>query len=364
VKRLLERVQQTQAWRVWSRFGESRGNLLAAGIAYYGFFSIFPAVAIAAVIFGFVLRGHPELVDSVARSLNQSLPNFVKTADNPNGLLELKAPKVSVLTIGGLVAVVSLILSGVGWVGAMRDAIRAMFGLAGSPGNLITDKLRDLGVFASLGVGVLLSGILTSLLGSGASGLAQRVGLGESPVLVTVVGLVVGFAVDVGVMVLLLRVLSGAPLPWPDVRKGALLGGVGLSVVKIFGVQLISNATKSPLFGSIVLVIGLLFWLNLIARIVLLAASWVADDIDVHHAGLEASTVAAGAEAPRTPGATEHGGEVDLGDGRSRAVRGIPAFGPRTQDRTSIAAGAVLGVTAAIALGAVGRTVRAVFSRR
>ncbi len=239
-----------------------------------------------------------------------------------------------------------------------------MFGLAGSPGNFITDKLRDLGVFASLGVGVLLSGILTSLLGSGASGLAQRVGLGESPVLVTVVGLVVGFAVDVGVMVLLLRVLSGASLPWPDVRKGALLGGVGLSVVKIFGVQLISNATKNPLFGSIVLVIGLLFWLNLIARIVLLAASWVADDIDVHHAGLEASTVAAGAEAPRSPGATEHGGEVDLGDGRSRAVRGLPAFGPRTQDRTSIAAGAVLGVTAAIALGAVGRTVRAVFSRR
>jgi len=419
VKQLLARVKQTQPLRAWTRFGNVRGNLLASGIAFYGFFSIFPAVAIAAVIFGFVLRGHPELIASVGHSLNQTLPNFIKTADNPDGLIELKAPAVSALTIGGLVAVVGLVLSGVGWVGAMRDGIRAVFGVAGSPGNLITDKLRDLGVLVSLGAGVLVSGVLTSLLGSGASGLSERVGLGESPVLVTVVGLVVGFVVDVAVMVLLLRVLSGVPLPWQDVREGALVGGIGLSVIKIFGVQLIGNATKNPLFGSIVLVIGLLFWLNLIAKIILLAASWAANDIDEHLARLETSigssvtddevleyqrrtqssagrtqssagrpepgagrprpgpgraqsvpgraqrlTAAGGGAVPTSSGAAQRDGEVDLCDDRSRAVSGIPAFGPRTQDRASIAAGAVLGATAAIALGSVGRTIRSLLTRR
>ena len=385
MKQLLARFKQTQAFRAWTRFGNARGNLLASGIAFYGFFSIFPAVAIAAVIFGFVLRGHPELIASVGDSLNQTLPNFVRTAGNPGGLVELKAPAVSVLTVGGLAAVVGLLLSGVGWVGAMRDGIRAVFGVPGSPGNLVTDKLRDLGVLVSLGAGVLVSGVLTSILGSGASGLSERVGLGDSPALVTVVGLVVGFVVDVSVMVLLLRVLSGVPLPWQDVREGALVGGIGLSVVKIFGVQLIGNATKNPLFGPIVLVIGLLFWLNLIAKIILLAASWAANDIDEHLAQLKTSSgssvsddqvleyqrrTASGPSSP-LPGARPaqpvgHAKEreVDLRDGRSRGVSGIPAFGPRSQDRASIAAGAVLGATAAIALGSVGRTIRSLLTRR
>jgi len=404
MKRLLERVKATEAFRAWTRFGNARGNLLASGIAFYGFFSVFPALAVAAVIFGFVLRGHPELIASVGQSLNQTLPNFIKTAGNPNGLVELKAPTVSVLTIGGLVAVVGLILSGVGWVGAMREGIRAVFGVPGSPGNLVTDKLRDLGVLVSIGVGVLLSGVLTSVLGSGASGLSEWLGLGNNPGLVKVVGLLVGFAVDVAVMVLLLRVLSGVPLPWRDVRKGALAGGIGMSVVKVFGVQLISAATRSPVFGSIVLVIGLLFWLNLVARIVLLSASWAANNIDdelvrleatsaptvtdaevVEHnrraravpgraqrlalAGPGAPPTSAGAEDEDSDGDGDGDGDGDLRDGdlrddRSRAVSGIPAFGARAQDRASLAAGAVLGATAAFALGSVGRTIRALFTRR
>jgi membrane protein len=359
VKKLVERFKQTQAFRAWTRFGNARGNVLASGIAYYGFFSIFPAVAIAAVIFGFILRGRPELLASVADSLNQTLPNFVKTADNPNGLVALKAPAVSVLTIGGLVAAVSLILSGVGWIGAMRDGIRAIFGVPGSPGNLITDKLRDLGVLALLGVGVFVTGVLTSILGSGASGLAQWVGMGRSPLLVTVVGLIVGFVVDVAVMVLLLRFLSGVPLPWHDVRKGAIAGGIGLSVIRMFGVQLVNIATRNPVFGSIVLVIGLLFWLNLIARIILLAASLAANDIDDHLAELEASS-----GSPASDEDVREHQHLDLTDERSRVVAGAPAFGARTRDRASLAAGAVLGATVAFALGSVGRTIRSVFSRR
>ena len=88
-----------------------------------------------------------------------------------------------------------------------------------------------------------------------------------------------GFAVASASSSSMLRVLSGVSLPFVVVRQSALVGGALLGIVKLFGLELIANATKSPLLGSVAIVIGLLFWLNLIARIVLLAACWAYLDI-------------------------------------------------------------------------------------
>ena len=283
MKRLWERVQRLKAYRANQRYNDVRGNLLSAGIAYYGFFSVFPAAAIGAVVFGFALRGNPDLLASVRSALDNALPGFVQTPSNPNGLIRLEPPALSLLTIGGAVSAVSLLLSASGWVGSFRDGIRASLGAEGSPGNLVTDRLRDLTVFAGLGASFLLSAGVTSVIGTAAGWLSQRLGLGDHALAVQVAGLVVGYAVDVAVLVLLLRVLSGLSLPWPVVRTAALLGGLGLSVVKVFGVGLIAAATRNPLLGSVALVVGLLFWLNLIARIVLLSACWAYLDLaDAH----------------------------------------------------------------------------------
>lgn len=378
IMRLWQRIQRQRPYRAWQRFGQVRGGVLAAGIAYFGFFSLFPAVALAAVVFGFVLQGRPDLSTAVGDSLNSTLPGFVRTPSHPQGLISLRPPDVSLLTVGGVAAFVGLVLSGVGWIGALREGIRAVFGAQGSPGNLVTDKLRDLGVLATLGAAILVSAVLTSVLGTAAGWIAQYVGLGDNPAPVTAAGLLVGYAVDAGILVVLLRVLSGLPLPWRAVRQGALLGAFGMSVVKLFGVELIGTATRNPLFGSLVLVVGLLFWLDLIAQLILLSAAWTANDL-----GLELVPVAAAARAgAEAVGQTAAGPAVadeladqladqladeladELADQRSRAAAGLASLGTRVQDRTALAAGAVLGLTAAVALGAVGRTMRAVLGRR
>jgi membrane protein len=360
VKQLWEKVKALKPYRANERYNEVRGNLLSSGIAYYAFFSVFPAFAIAAVIFGFVLRGRPELLDSVGNALNQALPGFVKTATNPTGLITLQEPQLSLLTIGGIVALVSLVLSGIGWIGSFRDGIRASLGAQGSPGNVLTDKLRDLGVFVAFGSAFLVSAVLTSVIGAAADWVAQRIGLGSNTVVVTVVGILVGFAVDVGILVLLLRVLSGVSLPWSVVRQAALVGGALLGIVKIFGLELIGNATKSPLLGSVAIVIGLLFWLNLIARIVLLSACWAYLDVaDETAEAAEETDVADGAEA--ADGAPVEGGaggtQVQHTTVRlippSTAAAGVvdPAVA-RSRDRVAVAAGAVIG--AALATGVAG----------
>ena len=65
VKALWARIQRTPGWRAWQRYGDARGNLLAGGVTYFAFFSIFPAVALAFTIFGLVLQDQPGLLEEI-----------------------------------------------------------------------------------------------------------------------------------------------------------------------------------------------------------------------------------------------------------------------------------------------------------
>ena len=69
----------------------------------------------------------------------------------PNGLIPVQAPRAAALTITGVIAFVTLVLAGMGWLGAVREGVRAVFGVQGPAGNLVTTKLRDLGVLFTLG---------------------------------------------------------------------------------------------------------------------------------------------------------------------------------------------------------------------
>lgn len=369
VARIKARLERWKPYQAWQRFGTARGNLLAAGIAYFAFFSLFPAFALAAVVFGFLLQGRPDLLAAVGDSLNQMLPGFVQTEANPEGLIKLAPPETTTLSFAGGLAFATLVVSGLGWLGSLRDGIRAVLGVKASPGNALTDKLRDLGVLVLLGVAVLLSASMSSLVGGAMGWLADRLQLGGlSTFAVAAAGVVVTLAVDTRVMVVLLRLLSGVPLPWRDVRAGAIVGGVGMTLLKLVGAQLIAQATKNPLFGSIVVVVGLLFWLNIVARVILVGAAWAANDIDVALAELEGEQAEAADREAETPGvdgpAVGAGAGVGVAadDERARAVAGLPSFARRDQDRASIAAGAVLGASAAVAAGAVLRGVKAVGS--
>jgi len=343
VKPLFARFQASKPWRAWKRYGDARGNILAAGVGYFAFFSIFPAVALAFAVFGFVLRGHPDLLGSIADNLNANLPGFVKDAQHPTGLIPIKAPKASALTITGVIAFVSLVLAGMGWLGAVREGVRAVFGIQGSVGNLITTKLRDVGVLFTLGLGISLSAVLTSVVGAGAGWIAERIGLSGEGWILMLAGLAVSILADTGLMMLLLRVLSGVPVPWRVLSQAALVGGVGFSLLKLSATTLIPRLTANPLFASIAIVVGLLIWLNLIARLTLVAAAWAANDVDAH----QGDDIRRGEAGTANPTGTS-------------AVRGssLPTFGARSGDRTTLGAGVILGAGAMVATGALVRGIR------
>lgn len=350
---LLGRLKATRPYRAWTRYGESNGDLLAAGVGYFAFFSIFPALALAFAIFGFVLQGRPDLVTAIADYLNTTLPGMVKTPDHPDGIISVQAPTSLTLTLTGIISFVTLLLAGLGWVGALRTGIRGIFGLEASTGNIVRTKARDLFVLVTMGLAIAVSAIMTSVIGGLAQKVAGWVGLAGNGPLVGLVGLLVGVVFDTLILIVLLRMLSGAPLPMRDVRQGAIVGATILTVLKLFGGFLIGHATSNPLLGAVAVSVGLLFWLNLMSKVILLSAAWVVGDVDLHRLGddtkrsaltlaLRPAFVAplpAHADTSLLPYAAAPVAAPRAG----RAQRGRE----RAVDRVSLAAGAVSGAAAA-----------------
>lgn len=362
---LLDRLKATRAWEAWTRYGHANGDLLAAGVGYFAFFSVFPALALAFAVFGFVLQGRPDLIDTIAESLNSTLPGMVRTPNHPDGVISIEAPASLTLTITGIISFVTLLLTGLGWVGALRTGIRGIFGLEASKDNVVRTKARDLFVLITLGLAIALSAILTSVVGGLAERVAGWIGLEGNGVLIGLLGLVVGIVFDTLILIVLLRMLSGVPLPWRNVRQAALLGAVILTLLKLFGGFLVSRASANPVLGAVAVSVGLLFWLNLMSKVVLLSASWSANEVDLSRLGDDSqrsafaravrpafiAPLAASADtrlvpyaaAPVATPAPDAGGAA-----RGKAVS-------RATDRASLAAGAVLGAASAAALAAARR---------
>jgi membrane protein len=384
---VVARFSATRAFRAWKRYSEARGNVLAAGVGYFAFFSIFPAAALAFSVFGFFLQSHPGLLVSMADQVNQNLPGFVKYEGHPDGIIALKAPGLSALTITGVIAFVTLVLAGMGWLGAVRDGIRAVFGLSGSAGSLISTKLRDLGVLFTLGLGIATFSLLSGAVGAAAGWIADLLGMSGHQLLLQVTSFVVSILADTGLMMLLLRVVSSVFIPWRALFPGALVGGVGFSLLKISAGTLLPRVTSNPLFASLAIVVGLLFWLNLIARLTLISAAWVANDVERTYGGTFETAVQGlrdGRSGRRGEEASMGGGQdtkddvqdgngsgplheaqeseqrttITSSNGRVSGSASSPTFGPRSGDRAALGAGMILGAAAVAATGAVRRGIQ------
>ena len=151
------------------------------------------------------------------------------------------------------------------------------------------------GGFLGIAFAVLLSAVLTTGVATAASWILDSFGWGASTtVVVRVVGILVAFVVDAAIFLLVVTVLAGEHAPWRDLRRGAVLAALGIGVVRILGTEVVAGSVdKNPLFTSVAVIVTLLVWVNLIARIVLLAAAWTANPPFVEPASDEPATATA-----------------------------------------------------------------------
>ena len=67
---------------------------------------------LAFTVFGLLLRNQPRLLEDTKNAINDLLPGFVKTDDQPNGIISVDAPTGRTLTVAGIVSGVGLVLAG------------------------------------------------------------------------------------------------------------------------------------------------------------------------------------------------------------------------------------------------------------
>src|SRR4051794_15080015 len=269
--------------RAFSRYQADGGDRLAASVTYFGFLSFFPLIALAFSVAGFVVDAYPDAQQKLAEEINSFLPGL--------------SDKLDVTTIGnakvatGLIGLAGLLLAGLGWIDALREAVRTIWHHNVKAGNFVVKKLVDIGVLAGLGLTLLASLAVTGVSSAAMTWFLDLVGLEDNSVArigLRAVGLALALLVDVAVFLYLFTRLPRLNTPLRRVFKGALLGAVGLEILKVVGSLLVSRTTNNPVYGAFAVVVGLLIWINLVSRFMLFTAAWTVTapyDTDVPPSG-------------------------------------------------------------------------------
>ncbi len=330
---LLTRVRDRRPFldhlvRTYQRYQAEAGDRLAAAVTFYWFLSLFPLLLLAVAVLGYVLGG--DATTKVSNAISGYLPG--QLIDTIGHTLSHAKAQAGLLGIGGL------LLSGLGWVDALREAIRTMWHHNVQAGNIVMRKLADVVILIGLFATISASVVVTAATTAATDGVLGFLGLSKTTtasVLTQVVTYLLACVADTALFLFLFTRLPRLHCPLRRVFKGALLGAVGFQVLKYAGAYYVKHTTTKgeATYGTFAVVVGLLLFLNLVSRFLLLTAAFVVTapyDSDVapsgtadpklaREAGIPASFASEDADHP--PASTENGAPTPLGPALREPVR-------------------------------------------
>jgi len=243
---------------VFKKFSEDRASNLAALVAYYAFFSLFPLLLAFVSILGFVLEDNPELRQDVVDSALARIPVIGS---------QLRG-ELHPLTGSGIALVLGLVgalWAGLGVTVALGRAFAEIWDVPRleQPSGL---KARGRGfvVLVILGITLIASTVVTGLaIGGGIGPAAQR---GAA--------FVAALAANAVLFTTVFALLTPERPRVSDLLPGVALAAVGALALQSLGGWYVDHAIKdaSAIYGTFALVIGLLSWFFLISHLLLIAA--------------------------------------------------------------------------------------------
>ncbi|WP_351229378.1 YihY/virulence factor BrkB family protein [Streptomyces sp. NPDC002133] len=267
---LVQRLMKTHAWRSYERLEQVHWTRLAAAITFLSFLALFPLITVAAATGAALLSA--EQLRTIEDKLAEQVPGI---ADQ----LGISALVDNAGTVG-LIAGALLLLTGISWIGSMRDCLRAVWELDDEDeGNPIVRKGKDAVVLLGLGA-VVLASFAASSLGSSAVGWgADRLGIdrdGAGGVLLQTAAIAVAVLADFLMLLYVLTMLPGVQPPRRRLIVAALLGAVGFELLKLLLSGYISGVAAKSMYGAFGVPIALLLWINFTAKLLLYCAAWTA----------------------------------------------------------------------------------------
>lgn len=241
--------------------------LLAAGVAFYGFLAVFPALIALVTLVGLV--ADPRTITQQVADFTAGMPSATRQLISEQ-LQAITSSSGGALTVGLVVSLLGALWSASGGVSSLMTATNVAYEEKETRGFL---KLRGIALLLTVGTVIFL--IITLVLIAVAPAVLNAVPLGSlGTVLAQVVRWAILVALIIGGLAVLYRVGPDRNPPkfrWVSVGSVVaaalwLLGSVGLSLyVNYFG-----NYNKT--YGALAGVIVLLLWFFLTSYIVLLGA--------------------------------------------------------------------------------------------
>lgn len=270
--------------RVWFHYLERRGPMLSDSITYRTLFSAFAGVLLGFSFAALWLSDNPQAWNALVDAVGAAVPGLV----GPDGLIDVSAITAPAgLTVAGILSLIGLVGAAIGAIGSLRAAIRTLADELHDDKFWLLVMLRNLLLAIAIGGGFLIAAAASFVgsafidatrdwLGWGTEAMADAATRGFSILIV--------FVLDAGLVALAWVTLSGVKARASRVIVGALIGGVGLTVLQQLSGLFVSGAGSNPLLATFAALIALLLWFNLSAQVILLASTWiivgVAEDAD------------------------------------------------------------------------------------
>ena len=299
---LVARLMLTHAWRSYETLDRTHWTRLAAAITFISFLAIFPLITVSAAI-GAGLLSQDQL-DRLQNKISDQVPGI-------SDQLDLHSLVDNAGTVG-LVAGALLLLTGIGWVGSMRECLRAVWERDDEEeGNPFVTKGKDAVILVGLGATGLAS-FGASALGSTAIGwTADRLGIpegGVGGVLLQIAAIVVAALGGFLILLYVLTLLPGVHPPRRRLIVAAVIGAIGFELLKLLLGGYVRDVAGKSMYGAFGVPVALLLWINFTAKLMLFCAAWTATPSKDEPAGGERESVSAGGGTGGTSaGATAQG---------------------------------------------------------
>lgn len=273
------RLRRRRRWidvlvRSYAHFLAVSASQVSGAITYFAFLSLFPLIAIAFSVVGFIVTAVPSAPDLVNKAINEVLPGLVGGANGINAE-SIASARTGVGIIGSL----TLLYSSLGIASSMRTALDQVFVVPKKVrASFVAGKVSDLLVMLVSGLILVVSVAASTAVTTGAvkGWLARLIGGADSgwltPVL-AIVGILIGLAATTLMLYLIYRVLPSHHIRRRDLTIGAFVAAIGIEVIKVLATLIISNITGNTLYGTFGVIVALLIWLNYFARLMLLGAA-------------------------------------------------------------------------------------------
>ncbi len=255
------RQQHTRGLRflaaVFKKFSDDGASQLAALIAYYGFFSLFPLLLVFVTVLGFVLQGNPSAQESVVHSTLSQFPIIGNQLQE--NVHSLKGSGIA-LAIG----LIGSILAGLGITGATQNAFNQVWYIPHKRRpNFLTWRLRGLGLLFVLGVMSIVSTVVAGYVTAQTTGTVTLVG-----------GILVALVFNLLLFFTAFRLLTSDEVKTRNLIPGVILGAVLWQILQHVGGYYVDHVVRhaKQTSGLFAFVLGLLAWLYLGAQVTLIAA--------------------------------------------------------------------------------------------